>query len=126
MLFRSPIFTSYLQIPTLNDYELQEIDLRSTEENNWEIKVSEIEKLKDKTNKALFLVNPSNPGAMAFDHAALVAMQKMVTANPDLIIITDDVYGTFVDDFQSIYAIAPHNTLLVYCMWGERHGFSKP
>ncbi|CAH0416039.1 bifunctional aspartate transaminase/aspartate 4-decarboxylase [Periweissella fabaria] len=110
----TPIFTPYLQIPTLNDYELQEIDLRSTEENNWEIKVSEIEKLKDKTIKALFLVNPSNPGAMAFDHAALVAIQKMVTANPNLIIITDDVYGTFVDDFQSVYAIAPHNTLLVY------------
>lgn len=29
-------------------------------------------------------------------------------------IITDDVYGTFVEDFQTIYAVAPHNTLLVY------------
>ena len=29
-------------------------------------------------------------------------------------IITDDVYGTFVDDFQTVYSVAPKNTLLVY------------
>ncbi len=29
-------------------------------------------------------------------------------------IITDDVYGTFVDDFKTIYSVVPHNTLLVY------------
>ena len=34
--------------------------------------------------------------------------------NPDLIIITDDVYGTFVQDFQSVYSVVPYNTILVY------------
>ena len=29
-------------------------------------------------------------------------------------IITDDVYGTFVENFKTIYSVAPHNTLLVY------------
>ena len=29
-------------------------------------------------------------------------------------IITDDVYGTFVDNFQTVYSMVPHNTLLVY------------
>lgn len=38
----------------------------------------------------------------------------MVEKNPDLIIITDDVYGTFVDGFRSVYSILPHNTVLVY------------
>ena len=43
----TPIFTPYLQIPELNDYELVEVDLRSREKDNWEIKPSEIEKLSD-------------------------------------------------------------------------------
>jgi aspartate 4-decarboxylase len=32
----------------------------------------------------------------------------------DLIILTDDVYGTFVNGFRSIAAVAPRNTILVY------------
>jgi aspartate 4-decarboxylase len=91
-----------------------EVDLRSTEENNWEIQASEIDKLNDKDIKAFFIVNPSNPGAMAFDDAALAEIKKIVEARPDFIIITDDVYGTFVTDFKTVYSVVPHNTLLVY------------
>ncbi len=32
----------------------------------------------------------------------------------DLIILTDDVYGTFADDFKSLFAVCPKNTILVY------------
>ncbi|MDR8458823.1 bifunctional aspartate transaminase/aspartate 4-decarboxylase, partial [Acinetobacter baumannii] len=32
----------------------------------------------------------------------------------DLIILTDDVYGTFADNFKSLFAICPDNTILVY------------
>ncbi|MGH1648882.1 bifunctional aspartate transaminase/aspartate 4-decarboxylase [Enterococcus gilvus] len=110
----TPIFTPYLQIPELNDYDMVEVDLRSTEENNWEIQASEIDKLNDKDIKAFFIVNPSNPGAMAFDDAALAEIKKIVEARPDFIIITDDVYGTFVTDFKTVYSVVPHNTLLVY------------
>ena len=31
-----------------------------------------------------------------------------------MVIITDDVYGTFSPSYQSIFAVAPHNTILVY------------
>jgi aspartate 4-decarboxylase len=34
--------------------------------------------------------------------------------NPNLIVITDDVYGTFVPGFRSMAADLPHNTILVY------------
>ena len=33
---------------------------------------------------------------------------------PDLIILTDDVYGTFAENFRSLFAICPNNTILVY------------
>ena len=36
------------------------------------------------------------------------------TKRPDLLILTDDVYATFVNGFRSLAAIAPLNTILVY------------
>lgn len=110
----TPIFTPYLQIPVLNDYELVEVDLSSKEENNWEIEADTIQKLNDPELKAFFLVNPSNPGSKALNDTSLAEIKKAVENNPDLMIITDDVYGTFVDDFQTVYSVCPFNTLLVY------------
>ena len=34
--------------------------------------------------------------------------------NPDLMIVTDDVYGTFSNDFKSLMCTLPYNTLGVY------------
>lgn len=110
----TPIFTPYLQIPELADYELVEVNLQSTEDNHWELLPSELKKLADTNLKAFFIVNPSNPGAKALTPSALNEIKKVLIKHPDLMIITDDVYGTFVEDFQTIYAVAPHNTLLVY------------
>lgn len=110
----TPIFTPYLQIPELNDYEMVEIDLMSKEENNWVISVDELAKLEDPSIKALFFVNPSNPGSKALSQQVLDTIKKVVEKRKDLIIITDDVYGTFVNGFQTIYSVAPYNTLLVY------------
>lgn len=75
--------------------------------DNWEIKPSEIEKLSDPSIKALFVVNPTNPTSKAFNHKALLAIEHAVKQNPELMIITDDVYGTFVSDFKTIYSVAP-------------------
>ena len=110
----SPIFTPYLQIPELNDYEMIEVDLRATEATNWEVKPTELEKLKDPALKALFLVNPSNPGSKALGEKERQKMKEIVAEHPKLMIITDDVYGSFVEDFESIYTTVPQNTLLVY------------
>lgn len=109
-----PIFTPYLQIPRLTGYQLTEINLQSTEESNWHIPPEEIAKLEDPEIKAFFLINPSNPGSHALTPETLQHIAKVVEKRKDLIIITDDVYGTFVDGFQTVYSIAPYNTLLVY------------
>src|SRR6516162_11714825 len=36
------------------------------------------------------------------------------TKRPDLMLLTDDVYGTFVDDFRSLLGELPRNTIGVY------------
>ncbi len=111
----TPIFTPYLEIPTLNDYELVIIDVEQDEENNWQYSDAELEKLSDPAIKAFFLVNPSNPSSVSMAEASLQKLADLVsTKRADLILLTDDVYGTFVNGFKSLVAIAPRNTILVY------------
>ncbi|WP_288201478.1 bifunctional aspartate transaminase/aspartate 4-decarboxylase [uncultured Megasphaera sp.] len=109
-----PIFTPYIQIPRLTNFELAEINVTSTEDDLWEIPVGEMEKLLDPSIKAFFLVNPSNPGSHAFGRESLTRFKTIMDQRKDMIVITDDVYGTFVNGFTSVYGIAPYNTLLVY------------
>lgn len=110
----TPIFTPYIQIPELSDFKMTEIQVNATESDDWDIPKEEIEKLLDPTIKAFFAVNPTNPGSHAFSKETLNRIKEVVEKRKDLIIITDDVYGTFVDGFKSLYGVLPYNTLLVY------------
>jgi len=110
----TPIFTPYMQIPSVKNYGLVSIDVTSTEEENWDIAETELVKLEDPSVKAFFLVNPSNPASHALSENTLQRLAQVVEKNPDLIILTDDVYGTFAEDFQTVYSVLPYNTILVY------------
>ena len=59
-------------------------------------------------------MNPSNPPSVKIDDASLEYIAEIVKERADLIILTDDVYGTFADNFVSLFALAPKNTILVY------------
>ena len=109
-----PIFTPYIEIPELNDYQLKEVAINADPAKNWQYSPKELEKLLDPKVKAFFLVNPSNPPSVKFSDECLNTMVEIVKKRPDLIILTDDVYGTFADNFTSLFAVCPHNTLLVY------------
>ena len=111
----TPIFTPYLEIPKLNDYQFVELEIKQAEDLSWQYPDAEIEKLADPKVKAFFLVNPSNPTSVSVHQATLDKIADLVkTKRPDLIILTDDVYATFVNDFRSLAAAAPYNTILVY------------
>lgn len=115
-----PTFTPYLEIPHLSRYDFDVIRINATEMDEqglhtWQYPDSEIDKLMDPSIKALFVVNPSNPPSVAIktesQHHLMTVVKKH---NPKLMIITDDVYGTFVDNFRSLMADLPYNTLGVY------------
>jgi len=109
-----PIFTPYIEIPTLNDYQLKVVNLDAKVENDWQYSNEELDKLRDPEVKAFFLVNPSNPPSVKISDESLQYIADIVKERPDLILLTDDVYGTFADDFVSLFALAPQNTILVY------------
>ncbi len=111
----TPIFTPYIEIPLLNDYQLVEIKVQQDENDNWQYPDKELDKLADPSIKAFFLVNPSNPASVSMADRSLVKLAELVrTKRKDLILLTDDVYATFVNGFKSLVAIAPRNTILVY------------
>lgn len=111
----TPIFSPYLEIPVLAEYGLEIVDIRMDEHSDWQLPEEEIVKLLDPAIKILCVVNPSNPPSTKLSDTVLDQLAQLVTTRrPDLFIVTDDVYGTFADDFVSIFAKCPRNTLCVY------------
>lgn len=110
-----PVFTPYIEIPELAQYDLKEVPIHADPDNGWQYSDAELDKLKDPDVKIFFCVNPSNPPSVKMDQRSLDRVRAIVAEQrPDLLILTDDVYGTFADEFQSLFSVCPQNTLLVY------------
>jgi aspartate 4-decarboxylase len=115
----TPIFTPYIEIPHLNNFELRTVTVEQSEiadgRHVWQYPDAELDKLADPRIKAFLLVNPSNPASFAMRGESIDRLVDLVeTRRRDLLLITDDVYGTFVPHFRSLAADLPRNTLLVY------------
>lgn len=116
----TPIFTPYIEIPELERFSFNVTNIQASEmdENGlhtWQYPDSEIDKLKDKSIKVLYIVNPSNPPSYTLSKHTLERIIKIVREdNPNLMIITDDVYATYVEHFKSLMYELPLNTICVY------------
>lgn len=111
----TPIFTPYLEMTHLEDYALNVVHIKAPQENKFQFTDEEINKLLDPKIKAFFLVNPGNPTGMALSGETVAKITELVrTKRPDLMILTDDVYGTFVEGFHSLLGELPQNTIGVY------------
>ncbi|MBV8490243.1 MAG: aspartate 4-decarboxylase [Candidatus Eremiobacteraeota bacterium] len=115
-----PTFTPYLEIAHLDRYAFETVEIEAnglydSGAHSWQYPDAEIDKLADASIKAFFVVNPSNPPSYAIARHTLERIAEIVKEkHQDLIIITDDVYGTFVDGFESLMKWAPRNTITVY------------
>lgn len=110
----APIFSPYLEIPILKDYNLVEVLVNADSTKGWQYSESELKKLEQPDIKLFVTVNPSNPPSVKIDNAGLKCLTEIIKKRKDLIVITDDVYGTFADNYQSLFAVCPKNTILVY------------
>ena len=116
----TPVFTPYLEIPHLERFGFNVVNISANKIEDdglhyWQYPDEEIDKLRDKKVKLLCVVNPSNPPSYTLSQHALDRIVDVVkNDNHDLMIITDDVYGTFVPEFKSLMYQLPHNTMTVY------------
>src|SRR5213083_103574 len=97
-----PIFTPYLEMAHLEDYDLHYIEVHAKQEDRFQYPDEELKKLLDPKIKAFFIVNPGNPYAVAISPDTIKKIGDVLKKRPDLILLTDDVYGTFVPGFRSL------------------------
>ncbi|MGW8943149.1 bifunctional aspartate transaminase/aspartate 4-decarboxylase [Streptomyces koyangensis] len=115
-----PVFTPYIEIPQLDTYGFDIVQVKASAfaesgVRQWRYPEEEVAKLADPSVKMVCLVNPSNPPSLALSDRVAEQIRSLVAQdNPELIVVTDDVYGTFVEGFRSLAAALPRNTLLVY------------
>lgn len=114
-----PVFTPYIEIPTLSEFSYDVLNVKADTMNadglhTWQYDPADIEKLKDTKYKMLFVVNPSNPPSYAIDGPTIEAIKEVVKENPNLMILSDDVYGTFVEGYRSLVSELPYNTMSCY------------
>lgn len=115
-----PCFTPYLEIPRLRQfgYDVVEVSANKVEKNGyheWQYPDEELDKLRDPAIKAVCITNPSNPPSVCLSQGVLERLVDIVkNYNPELMIITDDVYGTFIEGFKSLMYVLPYNTLCLY------------
>lgn len=113
----TPIFSPYLEMPRLSDYDLEIVELKCNPDNNYSLDDSEIDKLKDKSIKALFMVNPANPAAFSLSKKNIDRIGHIVnTERKDLIVLSDNVYAPFADQYNSFMLSCPRNTIEVYSL----------
>ena len=115
-----PAFTPYIEIPQLDRYRFKVTELHANRMSKdglhlWQYSDEDIDRLKNPAIKALFVTNPSNPPSYTLSPETMARIVNIVKEdNPNLMIITDDVYGTFSPHFRSFMAEIPYNTLCVY------------
>lgn len=115
-----PAFTPYIEIPELKHYDFDVLHIpasRMTDDglHLWQYDEKDINKLRDPKYKALFIINPSNPPSYALAPDTVAQIKDIVDRwNPNLMIVTDDVYATYIPHFRSVLADLPRNTIGVY------------
>lgn len=116
----APLFTPYIEIPDLDrfDFDVITVSANKVEADGyhyWQYPDSELDKLRDPAVKLVCVINPSNPPSYRLsDHDLDRFVDIVKKDNPNLIVVTDDVYGTFAKDFESLLYALPYNTLCVY------------
>ncbi|CAB3860209.1 Bifunctional aspartate aminotransferase and L-aspartate beta-decarboxylase [Achromobacter pulmonis] len=114
-----PTFTPYIEIAHLERFQFKIVainasSVRADGTHDWHYPAAEIAKLENPKIKLAVTVNPSNPPSVAFSPIEMKQIVGLIRKNPDLVLVTDDVYGTFVPNFRSLMAEVPHNTICVY------------
>ena len=116
----APVFTPYIEIPEqarylFNVIEIKALKMTKDGYHTWQYQEKDLDVLKDPSVKAAFITNPSTPPSYGLTKALMNRIVEIVrNDNPNLMIITDDVYATFIPHFRSMMAELPKNTLCVY------------
>src|SRR6201984_2551279 len=86
----TPIFTPYIEMTHLEDYDLKVVNIRAPQENRFQFTDAEIKKLEDPKIKAFFVVNPGNPTGVALSQETIAKIANLVKTKPPALMISTD------------------------------------
>jgi aspartate 4-decarboxylase len=126
----TPTYTPYLQIPVLERIGFDVVEIKAVAHQPHRFDEGALDVLRDPRIKVFFLINPGNPDSRAVLPERLDDLRRIVeTDRPDLIVVNDTAYATFVEDFRGVTATIPRNVILLhsfskgYAATGNRLGF---
>src|SRR5207237_511438 len=77
-----PIFTPYLEMAHLEDYDLHYVEIHAKQEERFQYPDEEIKKLLDPKIKAFFIVNPGNPFPVALSPDTISKIGEVLKKRP--------------------------------------------
>ncbi|MEP6649421.1 MAG: bifunctional aspartate transaminase/aspartate 4-decarboxylase [Lapillicoccus sp.] len=126
----TPTYTPYLQIPVLEQIGFSVVEVKAASHQPYRFDEGALDTLRDPRIKVFFLINPGNPDSRAVRPERLEELRRIIeTDRPDLLVVNDTAYATFVEDFHGVTATVPRNVLLLhsfskgYAATGNRLGF---
>jgi aspartate 4-decarboxylase len=116
----SSVLMPNVEIPNPAALGLDVVHLYADPADDWQFPQAEIDKLTDPAVKALFLVNPPGPELLALRDRTVEQLEAIVRGpRPDLLVVSDEAFGTFVPGFRSLAAVLPASVLALYSF--DRH-----
>jgi aspartate 4-decarboxylase len=126
----TPTYTPYLQIPVLESIGFDVVEVKAVAHQPYRFDEGALDVLRDPRIKVFFLINPGNPDSRAVRPERLEDLRRIVdTDRPDLLVVNDTAYATFVEDFRGVTSVIPRNVILLhsfskgYAATGNRLGF---
>lgn len=103
VLVPDPSWLNYGHVATLNDAKTVYYNL--TSDNNFQIKIDDLEGLVNSNTKAIVLLDPSNPTGSIMSKEILEKVAEFAIRH-DLLVISDEIYEKIIYDGNKHYSIA--------------------
>jgi len=133
VIIPAPFWVSYPDIVRLA--EGLPIIVQCSEEKNFKITPSQLEKYINKKTKWLILNSPCNPTGAVYSYEELKNLSEILIKYPNVLILTDDIYEKIIYNNSKFFTIASVEPKLkqrvltlngvskAYCMTGWRLGY---
>ena len=104
VIIPTPYWVTYPDI--VNYFNAKPIFVECSEQNNFKIKPEELEKAINPSTKWFILNSPSNPTGACYTKKELEDIANVLERNPQINILTDDLYEHLIYDEAKFYTIA--------------------
>jgi len=134
VIIPTPYWVSYPDIVALAG--AKPVHIKTTHQNNFKITAEELAAVITPKTKLLFINSPSNPSGMIYSQAELSKLAEVLLENPQVHILSDDIYEHILwprQSFNNIPMVCPEltNRCIVingvskaYSMTGWRIGYA--